>query len=81
MRKFDDREELEAWLEALDYEAFWREIAPFRLTLPNRAECDDRIDEGVDRATILSVLQMLARMQIVEEQGLRLRVMVHGLPH
>jgi hypothetical protein len=81
MKTFDDREELEAWLEALDYQGFWREIAPFGLALPDRAECDARIGEGVDRATVLSVLQMLARMQIVEGQNLRLRVMVHGLPH
>ncbi len=81
MRTFDDREELEAWLEALDYEGFWREIVSFDLALPDRAECDARIGDGVPRATVLSVLQMLARMQIVQEQGLRLRVMVYGLPH
>lgn len=82
MRCFDDREDVEEWLEPLGYDAFWEETADFEVTLPSRESCDIDIAAGtVDEATALAVLKTMVRLQIVNREQLRPRdrMMWHSL--
>ncbi|MFG1342230.1 hypothetical protein [Xanthobacter autotrophicus] len=72
--QFKDREDVEEWLEPLDYEAFWEETAPFVLALEPRASCDAQIASGsIDRMTVLAVLKGMARLELVERFQLPIR--------
>lgn len=79
MTNFEDMEAVEEWLDPLDYEEFWREMAQFDAELPSRTYCEDSIAGGVERATVLFVLKGLARLHIVEEQGLKPRITTRQL--
>lgn len=79
MRMFEDREECEKWLESLGYEEFWREISTFSLEIQDREICDELIASGkVPENKLLRLLKTLVRMQVVEQQRLKLR---DNLPH
>lgn len=71
---FEDCEDVREWLEPLDYETFWREVAPCALALPPRSSCDAQIASGsIDAGTVLSVLKGMARLEIVERLRLPAR--------
>lgn len=71
MQLFEDMKDVEEWLEPLDYEAFWKEVDPFVLRLPERRSCDADIRAGiVTTDVVLGVLKAMARAQIVLDQRL-----------
>lgn len=71
---FKDRKDVEEWLEPLDYEAFWREVAAFDPDIEPRELCDEDIAAGiVDQATVLEVLKRAVRLELIERFGLRPR--------
>ena len=55
--KFRHINDIEDWLEPLDYETFWEEIRPYCLVMLPRKKCDADIESGVDEETILYVLK------------------------
>ncbi len=62
---FEDIQDVEEWLEPLDYVAFWDAVAPYCLTLQDRDHCDGLIGGGqVGADLILSVLKGLAVMEL-----------------
>ena len=62
---FQDIQDLEEWLEPLDYIAFWDAVASYNLTLQDRDHCDGLIAGGdVTADTILKVLKGLAVMEL-----------------
>ena len=62
---FEDIQDVEEWLEPLDYVAFWDAVAPYFLTLQDRTHCDGLIAGGeVSTDLILSVLKGLAVMEL-----------------
>ena len=74
MQMFNDTEDLEEWLEPLDYEAFWKETALFALELEPKESCDEQIASGsIDEATVLFVLKGIARLELVQRFGLKPR--------
>lgn len=71
---FEDIQDVEAWLEPLDYLAFWEAVAPYRLTLQDRDHCDELIASGAVAASlILEVLKGLAAMELRQAFGLKSR--------
>ena len=71
MIRFEDRDDVEEWLEPLDYEEFWREVAFFDVSLPSREDCDDDIWRGrASEALVLDGLKAMARVQIVIDRKL-----------
>jgi hypothetical protein len=65
MSMFNFIDDVEAYLEPMDYETFWREIKPFCLILKPRDYCDEQIASGVvDEETVLEVLKYLARIEL-----------------
>lgn len=74
MMAFDDREDVEEWLEPLDYEGFWKEAEPFGLILEPRESCDRQIASGsIDEATVLYVLKGMARLELTFRYRLKPR--------
>jgi hypothetical protein len=74
MQSFEDREDVEEWLQPLGWDAFWRAVAPFGIELPERADCDADIAAGsVDEASALAVLKGMVRLELVQRYGLRPR--------
>ena len=62
---FQDIQDVEEWLEPLDYIAFWDAVSPYYLTLQDRDHCDGLIVGGdVSAETILKVLKGLAVMEL-----------------
>lgn len=62
---FEDIQDVEEWLEPLDYIAFWDAIAPYHLTLQGRDHCDGLIASGkVGAGLILSGLKGFAVMEL-----------------
>lgn len=74
MRKFKNIDELEAWLEPMDYEGFWYAISPLNLMVQPKDHCDQQIASGVvDQATVLDVVKFLARIELTKSQNLHWR--------
>jgi hypothetical protein len=75
MQYFEDRQDVEEWLEPLGYDDFWREVSTFPLTmLQSRESCDEQIARGdVDEETVLYVLKGIVRLEIVQQQNLKPR--------
>lgn len=73
---FDDEDELEEWLAALDYEGFWKAIVCFpELQLEERAAFDALIAEGHGtEAEILDSLKIIAQITIAEARDLLPRI-------
>ena len=72
---FEDIQDVEEWLEPLDYIAFWDAIAPYYLTLQDRDHCDGLIASGkVGADLILSGLKGLAMMELRVAFGLKDRI-------
>lgn len=74
MEFFDDREDVEEWLEPLGYDAFWRETAVFCLGLPDREDIDAAIARGeLDTDCALYALKGMARLELIQRFGLKPR--------
>ena len=72
---FQDIEEVEEWLEPLDYLAFWEAVAPYQLVLQDRDHCDGLIAGGiVDANLVLDVLKILAAVELQTAFNLTCRV-------
>ena len=57
MIEFRHIDDIEDYLEPMDYETFWQEIKGFCLILIPREKCDADIEDGVDEETVLIVLK------------------------
>lgn len=64
MVAFEDIQDVEEWLEPLDYIAFWEAIAPFHLGLDDREHWDGLIAGGI--ATTERLLDILKSMAVME---------------
>ena len=62
--KFSYINDIEDWLEPMDYETFWEEISPYCLVMLPREKCDADIESGVDEETVLHVLKNFARLEL-----------------
>lgn len=62
--KFSYINDIEDWLEPMDYETFWEEISPYCLVMLPREKCDADIESGVDEETVLYVLKNFARLEL-----------------
>lgn len=72
MRNFKYIDDIEDWLEPMEYLGFWAAISPYDLMLQPRAHCDDQIARGaVDTETVLAVLKHMARTELTRHYGLR----------
>lgn len=70
-------QDVEDWLEPLDYIAFWEAVAPYGLDLLDRDHCDGLIAGGkADTALVLGGLKFLAVMDLQARLGLRHRITV-----
>ncbi|MCR5858264.1 hypothetical protein [Mesorhizobium sp. J428] len=74
MRWFEHREDVEEWLRPLGYDAFWREIERYAVTLEAKVSCDMQIESGsIDEETVLTALKALAVVDLVERYELARR--------
>ena len=73
---FEDIQDVEDWLEPLDYLGLWQAVAPYGVFADaDRAHCDVLIANGeVPQATILEGLKVLARVAMTERFGLEHRI-------
>ena len=72
MKQFKYIDDVEAWLEPMNYLEFWTAVAPYYLILQDRAHCDGQIASGeVDEATIMIVLKHMARVELTKRHGLK----------
>ena len=75
MEKFKYTDDVEEWLEPMDYSGFWFAIEPYDLELQPRDHCDEQIASGViDLDTVLDVLKYMARLELKEKLGLEMRM-------
>jgi hypothetical protein len=73
MQQFKDRQDLQEWLDTLDYAAFWKAIDPNSLDPDYKASCDASIAKGVDQNIILKCIKSKKRIEIVKAQNLKPR--------
>lgn len=72
---FEDIQNVEEWLEPLDYIEFWDAVSPYYLRLQDRDHCDGLIANGkVSASLILSGLKGLAVMELRVAFGLKDRI-------
>lgn len=72
---FEDIQDVEEWLDPLDYVTFWEAVAPWGLALQDRDHCDDQIARGiVPQALVLDVLKHMAVMELRRKLGLKPRI-------
>ena len=70
MKNFRYINDIEDWLEPMDYEGFWFAIEPYGLVLQARDHCDREIANGVERELVLDVLKHMARMELTKRHDL-----------
>jgi len=73
MQKFEDQQDLQEWLDTLDYDAFWKATDPNGLDYDYKASCDASIAQGVDQQVILKCIKAKKRIEIVKDQNLKPR--------
>lgn len=74
MKKFKYINDVEAWIEPLDYLSFWYAVQPYDLVLQPRDHCDRQIASGeIDEATVLDVLKYFVRLELTARLGLHWR--------
>lgn len=74
MRKFADINEVEEWLEPMEYEVFWLSVVPYDLVLQPKDHCDRQIAAGeVDEKLVLDVLKYFARVEMTKRYNLAWR--------
>ena len=72
MKIFRYIQDVDAWLEPMDYIAFWYAVEPFNLVLQPRDHCDEQIENGAaEKDDVLAVLKYMARDEISAMQGLK----------
>lgn len=75
MVAFRDIQDVEEWLEPLDYPGFWEAIAPYRLALDDRDHWDGLIVGGIATTErLLDMLKFMAMMELRLLFGLKDRV-------
>ena len=63
--KFRHTNDVDDWLEPMDYETFWSEIRPYCLVILPREKCDaDMANGDVDEETVLYVMKNFARIEL-----------------
>ncbi len=68
MEKFRYREDVEKWLEPMDYRGFWVAVAPYDLVLQRKEHCDQMLASGeLEMDTAIDVLKHMALMELVEK--------------
>ena len=71
MKTFKTIDDVEAWLEPMDYPGFWYAVRNYDLVLQPRDHCDDQIANGVvGLETVLDVLKSMARIELTKRHGL-----------
>lgn len=71
MKKFRYREDVEKWLEPMDYQGFWYAVAPYDLELQRKEHCDQMLSSGeLDMDTAMDVLKHMALLELVEKFNL-----------
>lgn len=74
---FQDIQDVEEWLEPLDYIAFWDAIAPYKLGVDDREHCDGLIAGGISTTEkLLPVLKFMAMMELRIMFNLRHRIRI-----
>lgn len=72
IRTFQSSNDLEAWLDGLDYKSFWHAIVAHAVELPPKTQCDAMIAEGgVTLHVMLSNLRSMAANQIGQRYNLK----------
>ncbi len=75
MKSFRYIDDIEDWLEPMDYHGFWYAVHPFDLVLQPRDHCDQQIASGeVDKKLVLDVLKAMTRMELTKRHGLHWRM-------
>ncbi len=75
MKEFKYIDDVEEWLEPMDYAGFWFAVEPYDLALQPREHCDRQIASGeVEQSLILDGLKYLARMELREKLRLESRL-------
>lgn len=78
MKDFQYIEDVDDWLEPMDYTGFWYAIALYDLddlALQDRAHCDGQLARGeVDQETMLYCLKNMARMELTLRHDLKHRI-------
>ncbi|WP_152612923.1 hypothetical protein [Tateyamaria sp. ANG-S1] len=72
---FQDIQDVEEWLEPLDYIAFWEAVAPYGVfSIADRDHCDGLISGGtVVQDLILECIKAMARNSLRDGFGLKHR--------
>jgi hypothetical protein len=74
MNDFKSIDDIEAWLEPMDYAGFWYAVAPYDLVLQPKSHCDQQIAAGeADEALVLDMLKYFARLELTKRLNLSWR--------
>lgn len=71
MRKFKYIDDVEDWLEKIEYQDFWTALAPYDIAIQCRNDCDRQIASGgVDEDMVLAVLKYTACQDLTKRHNL-----------
>lgn len=73
MQEFKTIEDIEEWLEPMNYEEFWIAIKPHCLVIPPRAMCDADIAAGAAFDDVKIGLKIMACHLLTKRHKLRRR--------
>lgn len=67
-------QDIDEWLEPMDYQGFWVAIAPLDFVPQRKEHCDEQIASGVvTEACVLDVLKYITRLELTAQLDLKRR--------
>lgn len=73
MEIFKHIEDVEEWIDPMNYEQFWREIKPYCLVLPTREMCERDIAAGAKFEDVAIGVKTLAVFLLIQRHKLKRR--------
>ena len=73
MRNFEHVQDVEEWLEPMNWDEFFVKLSPYGVDAEIRADCETSIANGASPDTVLSVIKSLMRIELTKELGLKRR--------
>jgi len=73
MRDFEHVQDVEEWLEPMNWDEFFVKLCPYGVDAEIRADCEISVANGGSQATVLSVIKSLMRIELTNELGLKRR--------
>ena len=69
--RFKTINDVENWLDPMDYDGFWHALAHLGLDISEKSHCDEQIKSGANKDTVLNVMKAFTRIEFTQSLKLK----------